>query len=317
MGALGRDEQAELERIRSLLPCAPPGEVWSGDDAAVISAGQDTMLLTTDLVVEGVHADLELVGLDDLAWKALVSSVSDVAAMAGRPTRALVGIAAPPRTDMGQLYAGLLAAADRYRCPIVGGDLSNADVVVVSVTLTGTTDGHRAVLRSGASPGDTLFVTGPLGASSAGLAVLRSASRKGLADRSQASSLSLAHRRPTARVEEGRAARESGATAMIDVSDGLGADLDHLGRSSQVGVRVGELPVAAGASAQDALSGGEDYELIFSAPYSRRVEEVFASAGLRAPIVIGSCTADAAERRLGADRLDVGGYQHRWGVKKR
>jgi thiamine-monophosphate kinase len=144
-----------------------------GDDAAVLPAPAGDLLLTADAVVAGVHADLDLVGLDDLGWKALAVNVSDVAAMGGRPLCALVTLAGPlAEVDVDALYEGLMAAADEYACPIVGGDLAAAPVLMVSVAVVGTVEGGRPVLRGGASPGDVLCVTGPLGSSAAGLELL-------------------------------------------------------------------------------------------------------------------------------------------------
>ncbi|MGH9067568.1 MAG: thiamine-phosphate kinase, partial [Acidimicrobiales bacterium] len=192
----GGGELAAIERIRTLLPGPPAGETWIGDDAAVVAGPDGPLLLAADLVVAGVHADLDLVSLDDLGWKALAVNVSDLAAMGGHPLHALVSVAGPPTTDLDALYRGLAGAAAEWSCPVVGGDLANAPVLVVAVSVTGTTVGGRpAVLRSGARPGDTLFVTGPLGSSAAGLAALREARSDPIGW-----ALAEAHRRPRARV---------------------------------------------------------------------------------------------------------------------
>jgi thiamine-monophosphate kinase len=184
----------------------------------------------------------------------------------------------------------------------------------VSVAVTGTLDGGQPVLRSGASPGDLLYVTGPLGSSAAGLTLLR-AGRAG-----EAPDLALAHRRPRARVAEGRAARAAGATAMIDVSDGLASDVRHLATRSGVGIALERVPVAVGvarAMGDDglaaALGGGEDYELVFAAPDAGRVELTFSAAGLTVPLLIGRCTADPTERRLGDGDLPEAGWEHTFG----
>jgi thiamine-monophosphate kinase len=262
--------------------------------------------------VAGVHVDLALVGADDVGWKALAVTVSDIAAMGGRPLHALVTVAGPlADVDVDALYEGLLDAAEAFKCPIVGGDLSASPTLVVAVAVTGTVDGGQPVLRSGASPGDLLFVTGPLGSSAAGLALLRSA-RAG-----EAPDLALAHRRPRARLAEGRAARAAGATAMIDLSDGLSSDVRHLAAASGVGVALDRVPVAVGvarAMGDDgeaaALGGGEDYELLFAAPDAARVELTFSAAGLTLPLLIGRCTADPGERGLGDRELPTGGWEH-------
>jgi thiamine-monophosphate kinase len=151
-----------------------------------------------------------------------------------------------------------------------------------------------------------LFVTGPLGASAAGLEVLRSR-RAG-----DAPELAAAHRRPQARIEEGQAARHGGATAMIDLSDGLAIDLDRVAVASGVGLALTDVPVAQGATAEQALGGGEDYELAFSAPDPEAVAAAFHAAGLRAPVRIGSCTSDPEERQLDGARLQPAGWEHDW-----
>ena len=305
-------ELAIIERLRHRL-AGPPGQTWVGDDVAVVPGPAGSLLLAADAVVAGVHADLALVGLDDLGWKALVANVSDIAAVGGRPTHALVTVAGPLRElDVDLLYDGLTAAADAYGCPVVGGDLSSAPTLVVTVAIAG--DGGPAepppVLRSGAAAGDTLFVTGPLGSSAAGLALLR-ADRAG-----EAPDLALLHRRPRPRLAEGATARGAGATAMIDVSDGLAADVRHLAEASGVGVVVEHVPVAIGVSRVSdspedlALGGGEDYELVFAAPDAGRIHAAFEAAGLARPIRIGRCTADPAERRLGGAELPVLGWEH-------
>ncbi len=265
-------------------------------------------MLTTDAVVAGVHAELGLVSLADFGWKALTAAVSDIAAMGGTVGHALVSVGAPPDTALDELTEGIAEAADHWRCPVVGGDLSQADQLFVAVAVTGTLEGAGpAVLRSGARPGDAVFVTGPLGGSAAGLRVLR-AQGPTAADPEGAA---RAHRRPEARLAEGRAARAAGATAMMDISDGLGLDAHRLARASGVGLALGEVPVAPGATPGEALGGGEDYELLIAAPDDGRLERTFASTGLRVPIRIGVCTSDPAERRLGDGALPASGFQHR------
>lgn len=289
-----------------MLPSPPAGETWIGDDAAVVVPPIGGLLLAADLVVVGVHADLDLVGLDDLGWKAMAVNVSDIAAMGGRPTHALVSVAGPPDIDLALLYRGVAAAAEEYGCPVVGGDLSFAKELVVSVAIIGEAGERPPVLRGGALPGDAIFVTGPLGGSAAGLRLLRE-------HRADASvELVNAHRRPRARVAEGRAARAAGATAMVDVSDGLAADVRHLAEASGVGIVLDTVPCMPGATEAEALGGGEDFELIFSATNAGHVAATFAEAGLRQPIVIGHCTAEPLERRLRDEPLPTLGWEHPW-----
>jgi thiamine-monophosphate kinase len=300
-------EFAVIERLRRRLPGPPPAETWIGDDAAVVAPPGSALLLTTDMTVAGVHGDLSLMGLDDLGWRAVATAVSDVAAMGGRPLHLLVAVAAPAITDLDALCDGMVEAAAAHGCALVGGDLSNAPEVVVTVSVTGSVDdGPGPVLRGGARPGDRLFVTGPLGASAAGLRILR------VRPTAPASPLTAAHRRPRARLAEGDRARRAGATAMIDVSDGFGADLGHLADASAIGFALEEVPVAPGATVEEALGGGEDYELVFAAPDAERVVASFAQAGLRPPILIGTCTADPAQRQWADRTVPARGFTHQW-----
>lgn len=264
------------------------------------------LLVAADLVVAGVHFDLAYCSLADVGWKSVAVNVSDVAAMGGEPLHVLVSVVLPPGVALDRLYEGVTEAAAAYGCRIAGGDLSSGPDLVVAVTVTGHVPHGEPVLRSGARPGDTVFVSGPLGASAAGLALLRRSPE-------DASPLAQAHRRPQARVKEGLVAARAGATAMTDVSDGLGRDLHNLATASHVGIAVGDLPMAEGASAEEALAGGEDYELLFTAPTPGAVTAAFRAAGLRPPLTIGRCVEDPTVRTLGGEPLALGGFEHRLG----
>jgi thiamine-monophosphate kinase len=250
-----------------------------------------------------------------MGWKAMVANVSDIAAVGGRPCCAVVTVAGPLGTiDFDLLYDGLTEASSAYGCPIVGGDLTSSATLVVSVAIVGDAgpDGPPApVLRSGAKAGDIIFVTGPLGSSAAGLQLLQTGRV------SEAPDLVLAHRRPRARLDEGTAARIAGATAMIDVSDGLASDLRHIADASGVGVVLDRVPVAIGVNRVSnepeslALGGGEDFELLFTSPDPDLVETTFAERGLGTPLRIGHCTAEVGERRLRDGDLPIAGWEHR------
>lgn len=252
-----------------------------------------------------MHADLALTGLDDLGWKAVAAAVSDIAAMGGDPGHALVTVTAPPGTDLDLLYAGISAAARETGCPVVGGDLTNGDQIVVTVAVTGAVIGE-AVTRGGARAGDEVWVTGPLGASAAGLRLLRSGPDLDRAGREAIA----AHARPIPRLSAGRTARQAGATAMIDVSDGLQADLEHVATASGVGLRLHDIPVHPAAQLDEAQSGGEDYELVFCAPPGAGIPAAFAEAGEREPIRIGVCTPDPDERLLAGVPYTPRGWEH-------
>lgn len=315
-------EDAVVQRIAAILEAGagtgPPGEVWIGDDAAVVRAPAGSLVLATDACVAGVHADLALVGLDDLGWKALTATISDIGAMGGRPLHAVVSVCVPPGTDVETLMTGVAEAAARWECPVVGGDLTSAGQVMVSVAATGGLEGDRApLLRSGAEAGDHLVVTGPLGGSAAGLRLLRrrAEATTSAADDADADAelLVARHRRPLARLAEGAAARDAGAAAMMDVSDGLALDAHRLASASGVGFALTTVPVLAGATEMEALGGGEDYELLIAVDDPDRLAAAFAASGLRPPLVIGRCVADPSERTLRGSPLAPLGYQHALG----
>lgn len=311
-------EDAVVRHLTSMFAAmsgtAPAGEVWIGDDAAIVAAPRGRLILCCDATVAGVHADLSLVGVDDLGWKALTSTVSDVAAVGGRPRHALLTFCVPPGTDIERLTKGVAEASERWRCPVIGGDVTASSQLMVSVAATGVLEGDAPpVLRSGAAAGDSLVVTGPLGGSAAGLRVLRARARRDVVDLDDelAAALVRAHRRPEARLAEGVAAREAGATAMMDVSDGLALDLHRMADASGVGVALDLVPVAQGATEEEALSGGEDYELLIATGDPTRLAATFARNGLRPPIVVGRCTDDPRERTLRGEVLVRRGFEHR------
>jgi thiamine-monophosphate kinase len=253
--------------------------VGVGDDAAAVSWGGETLLLTTDTLLEGIHFRRSTTTLREIGAKAMAVNVSDIAAMGGEPRYALLALALPPSlavAEIDELYAGVLDMARQHGVAVVGGDTCAAPGgVVLSVTLVGRVTG-APLRRSGARPGDALLVTGTLGASAAGLAMLERG--PGSLPPAVVEAVVRSHRVPTPRVAESRLIRASGwATAMIDLSDGLATDLGHIAAESQVGARVdlGAIPVsestravarALGVDPLDwALSGGEDYELLFTA----------------------------------------------------
>jgi thiamine-monophosphate kinase len=253
----------------------PPGIVLGpGDDAAVLLAADGRVVVTTDVLVEGVHFRLDWSTPHQVGRKAVAANVADLAAMGAVPTALVVGLAVPGRTAVSTvdgLSAGMWDEADRAGAGIVGGDVVSSEQLVVSVTALGDLQGRAPVTRSGARPSDVLGLCGRLGWSAAGLAVLRRGLRSPLA-------VVGAHRVPEPPYGAGPQAAEAGATAMIDVSDGLLADAGHLARASGVGINIDSaaLPVAAtlveaalalGADARHwALTGGEDHALLACFP---------------------------------------------------
>jgi thiamine-monophosphate kinase len=326
-------ERALIERVRRRLP-PPPAEVLLGigDDAAAVAWPGGTLLLTTDTLIEDVHFRRKTTGLRDLGAKALAVNVSDVAAMGGEPRYALLALALPPSiplADVDDLYAGLAATAGRYGVALIGGDTcAHPERIVLTLTVVGRVEG-APVSRRGARPGDAVLVTGSLGASAAGLAVLERG--PGLVPPipdELSAPVVTAHRVPVPRVAEGQVARAAGATAMIDLSDGLATDLGHIAAQSGVGaeVRLDALPVSLptrriaelfGVSAwRWAVGGGEDYELCFTAPpdaaaaLARRV-----TAGTGTPVsVIGEIRPAAGGVRFldeSGREVKVGpGFEH-------
>lgn len=274
-------ERGLIRKIRAWLGAVGPGvSVGIGDDCAVLSPTPGTLLLaTTDLLIEDVHFRRRYAGYTDIGWKALAINLSDIAAMGGRPRFALVALASPSETTVEEieaLYAGMQAAAAPHEVRIVGGDTcASPDGLIVNVTLLGEISGQPR-LRSGARPGDLIAVTGSLGLSAAGRAVLEAGSPPELpAD--LAAEVCRAHLRPTARVAEGIFfGQADGVQAMIDCSDGLAVDLGHIAAESGVGalVRLDRLPISpavgrvAEATGRDpvelAAAGGEDYELLLA-----------------------------------------------------
>jgi thiamine-monophosphate kinase len=273
-------ERGLIARLRRRLP--PPGPevlIGLGADTAVVRWGGETLLLTTDTLLEGVHFRRSTATLRDIGAKAIAVNISDIAAMGGEPRYALLALALPPSlavAEVDELYAGVQDMARQHGVTLVGGDTCAAlGGVMLSVTLVGRVVG-APLRRSGARPGDALLVTGTLGASAAGLAVLEHG--QGLLPPAVVEAVVRPHRVPRPRVAESRVIRTSGwATAMIDLSDGLVADLGHIAAESQVGARVdvAALPVSEATRAVArvlgvdpldwALSGGEDYELLFTA----------------------------------------------------
>jgi thiamine-monophosphate kinase len=311
-------EDEVLERIR--------GMVGNGieafglrDDAAVLGLrGGGPLVASVDSVVEGVHVDLALCTPADVGWKALMGALSDLAAMGAAPLGALVALCVPGGSGEGELAvgisAGLAEASVAGACPVVGGDLSQSATLVVAVTVLGTVAAGASppLGRAGARPGDAVLLTGPCGGSAAGLRRLRAG---GVADAWEGAGLAASYRRPVARLREGELARLGGAHAMIDVSDGLALDLHRLADASGVGFRLDEVPVAAGATLQDALGGGEDYELLIAvgADDARALVDAFARAGLRVPARIGVVTSDPELRLFGDSELGRLGWQHQVG----
>ena len=300
-----------------------------GDDAAVIRqrAGHETVV-TADLLIEEIDFRLDTTTPRFLGHKALAVSLSDVAAMGARPRHALLSVGVPReiwRSDfVDEFYDGFFALAERYGVELIGGDVSRSPgrVVIDSIVL-GEVERGRAVARSGARPGDHLFVTGTLGGASAGLRLLE---RRPSLQYPNAEELLLCQLRPEPRVPWGALLGEERlATAMIDLSDGLSSDLAHLCRASRVGavIEAGRVPInpavisLCGRRALDplqlALHGGEDFELLFTVR-PRDLSRLPRALGGVPAIFLGDVTDDAGRVLIseGARRwpLEPEGFAH-------
>ena len=267
-------------------------------------------VLTTDTLVEGVHFDLHWTGWADLGWKALAVNLSDVAAMGCDPTYAVVTLGLRgdlPVDGLASMYGGIAEAADRFGCAVVGGDITASPALFVSVAMLGSRQGRGGLLtRAGAVPGHAVAVTGRLGSSAAGLRLLRG----GTTGKGPLRRLTGAHLRPQPRLSEGRAMAEAEASAAIDVSDGLVADLAKLCAASGVGAEIdaSSVPVdpdLASTFPDDwtelALVGGEDYELLFTAP-AETVERI--AGEIDTPVTVIGRTVDSTE---GVKVMDASG----------
>jgi thiamine-monophosphate kinase len=230
-------------------------------------------VITTDALVENVHFRRDTMPLRDAGWRAMASNISDLAATGARPALATVALgvsADATRDDILELYRGMVEAASAYDCEIAGGDITRAPSLVISITAIGEVRPSRVKGRAGARPGDIAAVTGPLGASRAGLHL---ADTQDMLDEHLRNEALSAHRRPQPRVEQGRwLAASDHVHAMMDISDGLSTDLSRMCVQSNCAAYVESVPVAPSAAEMAkhrgeepqlyALAGGEDYELL-------------------------------------------------------
>jgi thiamine-monophosphate kinase len=301
-------ERSLIARIRALL-----GEsggrviVGPGDDAAVVRA-EGVCVTSIDTVVDGVHFELATHSPGDVGHKALATALSDVAAMGADPGEAYVSVALPdgfggPRAL--ELVEAMRALAERTGTTLAGGDVVSGPALYVSVAVTGwAASAEHLVYRDGARAGDLVGVTGELGGAGAGLRALREWTATGDDENV------LRHRRPEPRLEAGRALAAAGVSAMIDVSDGVATDARHLAEASGVAIelRLADLPLAGGVSPEFAATGGDDYELLFTAPPDRRAA-VEAAAGVT---WLGDVRAGAGVVFRAADGAAVAleGFEH-------
>ena len=278
-----------IERVKSNISLQNSTSVKGiGDDAALISIGDDYLLVTTDMLLEGIHFDLAYMPLQHLGYKAVVANVSDIAAMNGKPEQITIGLALSNRFSLeaiDNLYEGILAACKDYQVDLVGGDTSaSASGLVISITAIGRVNKGKETLRSTAKNNDIICVTGDLGAAYLGLQVLEREKQEFLINPEMQPDLEkyeyLVGRqlKPDARMDIVYELAEKNVvpTSMIDISDGLASELLHLSKSSGVGVKIFEDKVPIDSLTYEtaiefmidpitcALNGGEDYELLFT-----------------------------------------------------
>jgi len=308
-----------IARLTGGLEPGPGVEAGVGDDAAVLlPTPGHRLVVTTDVLVEGLDFTAELSEPEDWGWKAVAANLSDLAAMAAEARWLVLALTVPTQTPVPTLervYAGVGEACRAFGVSLVGGDVSAGPALSLAVTALG--EAERPLLRSGARPGDRLAVSGPLGAAAAGLALLKAGGRAATELLGRFPGLAAAHRRPQPALAMGVALARAGATAMIDVSDGLAGDALHLAESSRVGVEVHDaaVPLAPGVTGtaallgldplELALGGGEDFVLAAALPRA---------ADLGGVLDCGRFTADRDERvrvtRSGRQPLDGLAYDH-------
>jgi thiamine-monophosphate kinase len=307
-----RDERTVTERLRkaSGIPAGSPIVLGIGDDCAIYRprGSADDLLFTSDMFIEGVHFRRETHTAAQAGRKTLVRSLSDIAAMGGAPQFCLVSLCVPKWANpawVDRFFDGILKLAGATGTVLAGGDLSHGETLACDVTVCGAVPRGTALRRSGARPGDEIYVSGALGGSALGLETNKGKARR-------------RHLCPEPRLTLGRFLREKvRTTSAIDLSDGLSLDLRRVCLASGVDAEIGAPPRFPGASAEQALHGGEDYELLFTVAGGSRVPERFEDVALTR---IG-----AMVRRVGGDgesvvRLDgkplpALGYDHFAGLK--
>ena len=314
-------EFALIAAIERALPRHAGLIVGIGDDAAVVQAPDGRVVAAADMLIEGRHFLREWSAPRDIGGKAAARNLADIAAMGARPTALLVSFAGPGDLEVSwvlEVVTGIGDEASAAGAAVAGGDTSSADVVMLAVTALGDLAGTSPVTRSGARPGDVVAVTGTLGSAAAGLALLRAGVEP--AD-TRLESLIAAHRRPAPPYSAGPEAAALGATAMIDISDGLIADVGHIASASgvQIELQVGSIatePVARRSALAHAaevlggdadwqrwvLTGGDDHALVATFP-----------PGLRLPgrwSVIGRSTEGHGVVVDGRRWPDAGGWEH-------
>ncbi len=317
-----------IEMIKNSCPAKTGGLIKGiGDDCAVIGPFDGkALLMSTDMMVEGVHFLLKSISPYQLGQKAVAVNLSDIAAMGGTPLYILASVAVPKDMDIGflmSMYSGMKDMCSQYSVSIAGGDTSGSTGgMTVNITVIGEAAVNHILYRSGADVGDDIYVMGNLGDSCAGLKLIK---REATAPKAIALILKTAHNRPVPMLVEGQTIARSGlASAMIDISDGLVADLGHVCENSKTGAKLflkylplsEELRVFARINNMDpyklALSGGEDYALLITAPRKNReaITRMFDTEKLCKIHRVGKITADKSIEIVSHKNRQIFNYLH-------
>ena len=339
-------ELATLALIRARVAAAGSMRDWGrnvrlgiGDDCALIDVKPgEEIAVTTDFSIAGRHFELAWHPPEVIGHRVLARGLSDLAAMGARPVAAFLSLGLPKDltgkargaknsarlTWIDRFYDGLLHLAGEFETPLAGGDLAESPIAAADIVLLGAVRSGKALLRSGARPGDAIYVSGSLGGAAAGLEILKKlagAQRGSGAGRlripRKIEAALARHLYPQPRVKQGLWLAKRGlAAAAIDVSDGLSTDLKHLCEESGVAAEVerGALPISSGATLEQALNGGEDYELLFTARPGARVPRTIAGIPMTR---IGRVVKRSAKRPLvtlgtsdGREALEARGWEH-------
>jgi thiamine-monophosphate kinase len=335
-------EQALLRTLRAQAVQRSRGglRLGIGDDCALLAArGNEELAVTTDLSIAGRHFRLDWHSPESVGHRALARGLSDLAAMGARPVAAFLSLGIPreltaaPRgaSWVDGFLKGLLALAEKHKTPLAGGDLAESPLAVADIVLVGAVERGQALLRSCARPGDRLYVSGALGGAALGLqrlAALADHARKGkngnvptapAATRipKKLEAQLAPHLYPQPRITQGLWLRKRGiASAALDISDGLSTDLAHLCEESDVAAEIDAttLPLAPGATLEQALHGGEDYELLFTAPAAARLPRSIQGVAITPIGRILKARAGQPAITLMSDKgrapLDIRGWEH-------
>ena len=328
------DEFDLIERFKAIIGSTPKSDeiLGIGDDTAVLKLEPDYLtLLTCDILIEDVHFSLDYISPFQLGQRAMAVNMSDIAAMGGQPVFALTSLALPVNVNVSfldDLYKGMIEQANKFETKIIGGNLSKSpEKIMIDLFMLGKVLPDQMLTRSGAKPGDRIFMTGETGSSAAGLNLLK---KYGKSFSKEFADLVNTHLQPIPRINAGRSIAACGyATAMIDISDGLAADLGHIMAASHVGVYIykesipisGLLSAAAGTLRVDkwqlTLSGGEDYELLFTMK-PETPDRIIAQIALKSNIPIteiGEITTEVDSLYIidstgGKEKIETRGWKH-------